>query len=52
MDFLSYSYLHSGQEGKAREVFDHTHHLVGASDEDKTEHHAYLAARSALELQR
>jgi hypothetical protein len=36
MDFLSYSYLQSGQEAKAREVIDHTHHVVGASDEDKT----------------
>jgi hypothetical protein len=52
MDFLSYSYLQSGQEGKAREVIDHTHHVVGASDENKMEHHAYLAARTALELQR
>jgi hypothetical protein len=52
LDFLSYSYLQSGQEAKAREVIDHTHHVVGASDEAKTEHHAYLAARTALELHR
>ncbi len=35
MDFLSYSYLQSGQEAKAREVIEHTGHVVGASDEDK-----------------
>ena len=52
MDFLSYSYLQSGQEAKAREVIEHTHHVVGASDEVKAEHLAYLAARTALELHR
>jgi hypothetical protein len=52
MDFLSYSYLQSGQEAKAREVLEHTGHVVGASDEDKAEHRAYLAARTALELHR
>jgi hypothetical protein len=52
MDFLSYSYLQSGQEAKAREVVEHTGHVVGASDEDKTDHRAYLAARTALELHR
>ncbi len=30
MDFLSYSYLQSGQEAKAREVIEHTGHVVGA----------------------
>jgi len=52
MDFLSYSYLQSGQEGKAREVIEHTNHVVGASQEDKADHRAYLAARTALELHR
>jgi tetratricopeptide (TPR) repeat protein len=52
MDFLSYSYLQSGQEAKAREVIEHTNHVVGASDEDKADHRAYLAARTALELHR
>ena len=52
MDFLSYSYLQSGQEAKAREVIEHTNHVVGASDEDKADHRAYLAARTALELRR
>ena len=52
MDFLSYSYLQSGQEAKAREVIEHATHVVGATDEDKADHHAYLAARTALELHR
>jgi Tfp pilus assembly protein PilF len=52
MDFLNYSYLQSGQEAKARAVIDHTSHIVGASEEDKMDDHAYLAARTALELHR
>src|SRR6267378_3406057 len=52
IDFLSYSYLQSGQETKARELIEHTSHVVGASDEDKADHRAYLAARTALELHR
>jgi hypothetical protein len=52
IDFLSYSYLQSGQEAKARELIEHANHVVGASDEDKADHRAYLAARSALELHR
>jgi len=52
MDFLSYSYLQSGQEAKAREVIAHMAHVVGASDEDKADHRSYLAARTALELHR
>ncbi len=52
MDFLSYSYLQSGQEAKAREVIEHTDHVVGANEESKAEHHAYFAARTALELHR
>ena len=52
MDFLSYSYLQSGQEAKAREVIEHANHVVGANAEDKADHHAYLAARTALELHR
>jgi len=52
MDFLSYSYLQSGQEAKARELIEHTSHVVGASEEDKADHRAYLAARTALELHR
>ncbi len=52
MDFLSYSYLQSGQEAKAREVIEHTDHVVGANEESKAEHRAYFAARTALELHR
>jgi len=52
MDFLSYSYLQSGQEAKARELIEHTSHVVEASEEDKADHRAYLAARTALELHR
>jgi tetratricopeptide repeat protein len=52
MDFLSYSYLQSGQEAKAREVIEHTGHVVGASEEDKADNRANLAARTALELHR
>jgi predicted Zn-dependent protease len=52
MDFLSYSYLQSGQEAKAREVIEHTSQVVGASDEGKADERAYFAARTALELHR
>ena len=52
MDFLSYSYLQSGQEAKARAAIEHSAHVVGAGDEDKAAHHAYLSARTALELHR
>jgi predicted Zn-dependent protease len=52
IDFLSYSYLQSGQETKARELIEHSNHVVGASDEDKADHRAYLAARTTLELHR
>jgi tetratricopeptide (TPR) repeat protein len=52
MDFLSYSYLQSGQEAKAREVIEHTDHVVGADEDAKAEHRAWYAARTALELHR
>jgi len=52
MDFLSYSYLQSGQEAKAREVIEHTSHVIGATEEQKADHRAYFAARTALELHR
>ncbi|PYT46126.1 MAG: hypothetical protein DMG47_05870 [Acidobacteria bacterium] len=52
MDFLSYSYLQSGQEAIAREVIEHTDHVVGADEESKAEHRAYFTARTALELHR
>jgi tetratricopeptide (TPR) repeat protein len=52
MDFLSYSYLQSGQEAKAREVIEHANHVVGATEEAKAADRAYLSARTALELHR
>jgi tetratricopeptide (TPR) repeat protein len=52
MDYLNYAYLQSGQETKAREVIAHMDHVVGANDETKSEHRAYLAARTAIELHR
>ena len=52
MDFLSYSYLQSGQEAKAREVIEHTGHVVGATEERKARDRDYLSARTALELHR
>jgi hypothetical protein len=52
MDFLSYSYLQSGQEAKAREVIEHSGHVVGADCEGNARHRAYFAARTALELHR
>ena len=52
IDFLSYSYLQSGQEAKAREVIEHTGHVIGATEEQKADHRAYFAARTALELHR
>ncbi len=52
MDFLNYSYLQSGQEAKAREVIEHSGHVVGADEESNVRHRAYFAARTALELHR
>jgi tetratricopeptide (TPR) repeat protein len=52
MDYLNYSYLQTGQEAKAREVIGQMDQVVGASEEMKAEHRAYLAARTALELHR
>src|SRR5262249_44765598 len=42
MDFLSYSFLQSGQEAKAREVIEQATKVVGASDEQRARTHAYL----------
>jgi hypothetical protein len=52
LDFLSYSYLQSGQEAKAREVIESAQRVVGASDDEKVGAHAYFAARTAIELHR
>ncbi|HXX99807.1 MAG TPA: hypothetical protein VEI54_02730, partial [Candidatus Limnocylindrales bacterium] len=51
-DFLNYSYLQSGQETKAREVIEHSGHVVGADESTKADHRAHLATRTALELHR
>lgn len=50
MDYLSYAYLQSGQEAKARDVIEQVDKVVGASDAEKKRMRAYLAARTALEL--
>jgi len=52
MDFLCYSYLQSGVAQEVHELIEHTSHVVGASEEDKADYRAYLAARTALELHR
>ena len=52
MDYLNYSYVQSGQEAKARDVISHVDHVVGAGEEDKANHRAYLAGRTALDLHR
>jgi len=52
MDYLNYSYVQSGQEAKAREVIAQMDQVVGADEEMKAEHRAYLAARTALDLHR
>jgi tetratricopeptide (TPR) repeat protein len=52
MDFLSYSYLQSGQEAKAREVIEHTSQIVGATDQGRARDRDYLSARTAMELHR
>jgi tetratricopeptide (TPR) repeat protein len=52
MDYLSYSYLQSGQESKARDVISHMDHVVGADESTKLDHRVYLQSRTALELHR
>src|SRR6266705_66466 len=52
MDFLSYSYLQSGQEAKAREVMANIARVIGASEENKASNAADHAARIAMELHR
>src|SRR5258708_4471450 len=49
VDFLSYSYLQSGQEAKAREVIDHSGHVVGPDHAGNPRHRPYFAPRTALE---
>ena len=52
LDFLNYSYLQSGQEGKARQMVHDLENVPGASRESIAEHQAWLAARNAFELHR
>lgn len=52
LDFLSYAYLQSGQEAKAREVIESASKVVGGSDEERSAARAYFAARTAIELHR
>jgi len=52
MDFLNYSYLQSGQEGKARQVLADLKLVPGASADDLAEHEGWFASRDALELHR
>lgn len=52
MNYLSYAYLQSGQEAKAREVIEQADKVVGANDEQKAHVRAFLTARTALELHR
>jgi len=52
MDFLSYSYLQSGQESKAREVIAAEQNVVGASEDGIADQTAELSARTAVELHR
>jgi tetratricopeptide (TPR) repeat protein len=50
IDFLSYSYLQSGEETKARELISAANDIVGADQNGKARTQAYLRARTALEL--
>jgi len=52
MDFLNYSYLQAGEEGKAREVAQAASGVPHASGESRAELASRLAARTALELHR
>jgi len=52
MDFLTYSYLQSGQEAKAREVIAQLDQVVGADEATKAQHRAYFEAVTALDLHR
>src|SRR5208282_1624645 len=52
MDFLNYSYLQSGQEGKARQVLADLKSVPGASAKDVGNHEGWFSSRDALELHR
>ena len=52
MHFLTYSYLQSGQEAKAREVVAQTKDIVGATQDAKADANAFLSALVAVDLHR
>jgi hypothetical protein len=52
MHFLTYSYLQTGQEAKAREVIEQSKDIVGADQEDKADTRAFLSALAVLDLHR
>jgi tetratricopeptide (TPR) repeat protein len=52
MHFLTYSYLQTGQEAKAREVIDQSKDIVGADQDEKADSRAFLSALAVLELHR
>lgn len=52
MHFLTYSYLQSGQEAKAREVIDQSKDVVGADAEHNAGTRAFLSALATLDLHR
>lgn len=52
MDFLNYSYLQSGQEGKARQVIADLKSVPGAAPDELAEHESWFTSRDALELHR
>jgi tetratricopeptide (TPR) repeat protein len=55
MDFLEYAYLQSGQEAKARMIFEQVKQVPGwehGHDEDVASQQTYFASRNALDLHR
>lgn len=52
MHFLTYSYLQSGQEAKAREVIDQSKDIVGADAEQNARTRSFLSAMALVDLHR
>jgi tetratricopeptide (TPR) repeat protein len=52
MDFLNYSYLQSGQQGKALAVIMDEHHVAGATDKSKEMRMNELNDRMVMQLHR
>ncbi len=52
MDFLDYSYLQMGQEGKARQIVEELNKVPGRSEEVTTNVRVNLVTRNLLELHR